>query len=79
MSQDNAVSIPLYGSDGVYIACKSEPTQSCLYHVASVAVPSNVSPLAAEEYSPAFSVAITVPPSLPIADSKDSLVRVEGS
>lgn len=41
--------------------------------------PSRVSPLAADEYSPALSVDSTVPPSLLIADSNDNLVLVEGS
>ena len=41
--------------------------------------PSSVSPLAADEYSPALSVDSTVPPSRTIADSKESRVRVEGS
>jgi hypothetical protein len=42
-------------------------------------LPSSVSPLAADEYSPADSVEMTVPPSFDMADSKESRVRVEGS
>ena len=41
--------------------------------------PSRVSPLEAEENSRAFSVVKTSPPNLFIADSNESLVRVEGS
>ena len=41
--------------------------------------PSRVSPLAADEYSPALSVDSTVPPNRAMADSNDSRVRVDGS
>lgn len=41
--------------------------------------PSSVSPLAADEYSPALSVVITTPPRRDMALSNDSRVRVEGS
>ena len=42
-------------------------------------VSSSVSPFAALEYSPADSVDKIPPPSLPMAPSNDSLVRVDGS
>jgi hypothetical protein len=42
-------------------------------------VSSSVSPLAAEEYSPADSVVSTVPPRRRMAASKERRVRVEGS
>jgi hypothetical protein len=46
---------------------------------AGLSSPSRVSPLAAEEYSPALSVEITVPPRRVMADSKDRRVCVDGS
>eukprot|EP00963_Diacronema_lutheri_P004937 scaffold363_cov331-Pavlova_lutheri.AAC.58 len=75
----------MMGTDDASAAFLDDPAKKCLstmmsaYPSTVLMVSSSVSPLAADEYSPADSVDRTLPPKRFMALSKDSLVLVDGS